>query len=196
MSSAPTTITTNLTNMQVSEWKHVFGITSSQLNELNWHVSKTSGTLSWTVSAYRQKPQTWPFQPLMKTQFRNFFLFPFLYSKERMWLVLMRREVEREGDIRLQYRKSKCTTSGLRDHEVTFKNMNGKCLLRLSVKRCTCKVTILFIDREKSNIVWKKISILPLAVPPIPNQKFYWRLMLIFNSKDSFQWSKFLHTLY
>lgn len=37
-----------------------------------------------------------------KTQFRNrIFLFPFLFSKKRMWLDLMRREAEIEGDIRL-----------------------------------------------------------------------------------------------
>lgn len=35
-----------------------------------------------------------------KTQFRNrISLFPFLHLKERMWLDLMRREVEREGDM-------------------------------------------------------------------------------------------------
>lgn len=37
-----------------------------------------------------------------KTQFRNrIFLFPFLFSKKRMWLDLMRREAKIEGDIRL-----------------------------------------------------------------------------------------------
>ena len=113
----------NMTNAQVPECKHFFGITSSQLKQLNWHVSKTSGTLSWTVSADRRKPQKWPFSTSHKTQFRNrIFLFPFLYSKERMWLDLMRREVESEGDMRLgkpllkpNYRNSKCNISGFKD---------------------------------------------------------------------------------
>lgn len=120
-SSPPT-----LTDTQVPECKHLFGITSSQLKLLNWHVSKTSGTFELNGQRGQTKTTEVAVSTTHETQFRNrIFLFPFLYSKERMWLYLMRREVESEGDTRLSnpllkpnYTNSKCTSSGFRDNDV------------------------------------------------------------------------------